>query len=406
MYTVASNTRGLGTGWQQSGSWTVPQMNRAPAVVSMTPSSGTGSSQAFTVAMTDPDGAEDIGGTLLIFNWGLTGVNGCYVIYYNSSHLLYLVSDNGASTMGPIVPGLAGRVENEKCAIDASQSAVASSGNTASLTLAVTFKAGAAGKQEAYALAYDKRGLDSGWQYLGAWTVPGANRPPSMVSISPASGTGLSQTFTIVVADPDGAGDIGGTLAIFNTGLTPQNACYLIYYNAHQALYLISDDGAGALGPVVPGRPESVQNAKCAVDASLSGVTPSGNSVALKLAITFKSAAAGNQYAYALAYDKRGLDTGWQHLGAWTVPGLNRAPAAKSISPASGTGASQTFSVVVADPDGAADIAETVGDLQLGTRQPGLVFHPIWPFTVALVSRHQRYGGYAGPHHAGCGWTG
>ena len=225
-----------------------------------------------------------------------------------------------AGTLGPIMPGVGGRVENDKCAVDGSLSSVMSSGNTVVLKLAITFKAAAAGPQYSYAMAYDMHGLDSGWTSLGSWTVPALNRPPSILSISPKSGTGSSQTFTLAVSDPDGAGDLATTVLVLNGALTGRDACFILYHHSPSRLYLATDDGASTLGPIVPGTPGRVENSKCAVDSGISAAIASGNTATLQLTITFKAPAAGTQYAFALVYDRSGADSGWQYMGSWAVP--------------------------------------------------------------------------------------
>jgi hypothetical protein len=54
--------------------------------------------------------------------------------------------------------------------------------------------------------ASDSGTLSSGWQAAGTWT-PAANFAPTVVSVSPTSGIGPSRTFTVVVADANGAAD-------------------------------------------------------------------------------------------------------------------------------------------------------------------------------------------------------
>src|SRR3989442_10699776 len=78
----------------------------------------------------------------------------------------------------------------------------------------------------------DAEGLNSGWQSRGGWTVPVApgNVAPAADSVSPASGTGASQTFTFTYSDANGYTDINAAYALFNSSLNAADACYVFYY--------------------------------------------------------------------------------------------------------------------------------------------------------------------------------
>ena len=59
-----------------------------------------------------------------------------------------------------------------------------------------------------------------------------------------------------------------------------------------------------------------------------------------------------------LAIDTAGQHLGWVLNGTWTAPGgPNLPPTSDSVSPSSGSGASQTFSYVFSDANGYGDIS-------------------------------------------------
>jgi hypothetical protein len=89
---------------------------------------------------------------------------------------------------------------------------------------------------------------------------------------------------------------------------------------------------------------------------SASSVSVSGNVLTLNLAIGFQSGFAGAKNVYGGAQSSGGTSTGLQPLGAWTVAVTNQAPQAVSVSPSSGSGASQTFTFVYTDVNGAPDL--------------------------------------------------
>ena len=78
-----------------------------------------------------------------------------------------------------------------------------------------------------------------------------------------------------------------------------------------------------------------------------------GSVLTLNLAMTFKPAYAGTKSIYMYAADLLGGASGWQSRGTWTVPG----PAATvSVTPSSGSAASQTFALQYSDTGGAASL--------------------------------------------------
>ena len=69
------------------------------------------------------------------------------------------------------------------------------------------------------------------------------------------------------------------------------------------------------------------------------------------------------------AADVSGSNSGWLQRGTWTVPGAVGTPAAVSVTPSSGSGASQSFALQYSDTAGAASLAIGVGVVQRHDRQ-------------------------------------
>ena len=85
-----------------------------------------------------------------------------------------------------------------------------------------------------------------------------------------------------------------------------------------------------------------------------SSIVAAGNTVTVNLGITFLPGFAGAKSVYGNAISAEGLNSGWTILGTWTVTGGSSPPQTVSVTPSSGSGASQTFSFVYSDPYGAA----------------------------------------------------
>ena len=133
-----------------------------------------------------------------------------------NSGSLFLVDnegDAGGPYSGMLLPGN-GTVQNGQCSIAAAGSSVSGSGNTLTLTLAITFIQIFAGNKVLYAAARDGSS-NSGWQVLGTWGVPGPTVPgPGVAGVSPAQSSGLSHNYTFTFTDTHGWQDIEDGLAV------------------------------------------------------------------------------------------------------------------------------------------------------------------------------------------------
>ena len=314
---VASAATGLDSGWQQRGSWTVPAV--PPTPVSVTPSSGGGSSHTFTFVYSDSQGYAAITTILTLVNTSLSGSAGCYLLYYPGSNAFYLANDAVSAWLGPAALGSLGSLQNSQCTVDAGNSSVLGNGMNLTVNLALSFKPAFAGAKNVYTdVASAATGLDSGWKQIGAWTVPVG--PPTLVSVTPSSGSGSSQTFTFVYSDSQGYAAITALLTLVNSSLSGTAGCYLLYYPGSNAFYVANDAGTAWLGPMALGSPGSLQNSQCTVDAGSSSFLGSGMNLTVNLAVSFKPAFAGAKNVYMdVASAATGLDSGWQQLGSWTV---------------------------------------------------------------------------------------
>ena len=291
-------------------------VNQPPSVVSLSPTSGAGSQQSFTLTVSDPSGQADLAYAVFLAG-SVNGVGSCEVYYNALYNLLFLVSDSGASWLSALTPGGPGTVSNSQCMLTASASSVTRSGVDLSVTLALTFAGGFAGSRGLFANAMDFGGLWSGWQKLGSWTI-GGSQPPSVVSLSPTSGAGSQQSFTVTVSDLNGQADLA--YAVFLAGSVNGVGSCEVYYNAlYNLLFLVSDSGASWLSALTPGGAGTVSNSQCTLTASASSVTRSGVDLSVTLALTFTGGFAGSRGLFANAIDFGGLWSGWETMGYWAV---------------------------------------------------------------------------------------
>jgi hypothetical protein len=340
----------LSSGFQTLGTWSVPTLG--PVAVSVTPSSGSGTTQTFALLYSDADGVGKLTYVQALINASLSWQNSCAILYYQSTNRLYLVLDSGAGWQGPLTPGQAGTLQNSQCTLNAGASSVSAVGNNLTVNAALTFKPAFGGNKTVYMDAEDiPDSLSSGFQTRGTWTVPSA---PTAVSVTPSSGSGITQTFSFLFSDAGGASKITYIQALINGSLSWPNSCAVLYIQSSNRLYLVQDSGTGWQGPLTPGQAGTLSNSQCTLNAGASSVSAVGNNLTVNAALTFKPAFGGNKTVYMDAEDiPDSLSSGFQTRGTWTVPS---APTAVSVTPSSGSGTTQTFSFLFSDAGGASKI--------------------------------------------------
>ena len=149
---------------------------------------------------------------------------------------------------------------------------------------------------------------------------------PSVISVSPASGSGLSRPFIWTVSSPSGYSNVADLYALFNTSLTGANACYIRYNRASNLLSVADNSGANWSPGIAPDSSGTTGdfNPNCTVNGTGSSFKGTGTQLEVTASVTFQSTFAGTKNQYMVAYDNEGLNTVWQQYGTWTVPGPPR----------------------------------------------------------------------------------
>ena len=317
LYLFTQDKAGAYAGWDARGSWDVPSVNRPPSTVSVTPSTGSGSSQTFTFTAADPDGAGDLSG--IVIRIGQSYGNACVLFYDPVAGIVALADDNLAFPWAGRL-GASVMIENARCAVALGGAAASASTTNLSVTLPVTFKSAFAGHQPIFLFTQDRAGAYAGWDQRGSWDVPAGNRAPSTISVTPSGAGGTSQTFTFTVADPDGAADLFGMMVLITGTGSSANACALFYDRARGTLALADDTGAGYTAAGALGSPATLQNNQCVVALSPASASALGSTLNLSAPITFKSAFRGSKNIYLFTQDRAGAWAGWDARGSWNVP--------------------------------------------------------------------------------------
>jgi hypothetical protein len=170
VYLDAAGFSGQNSGWVKEGAWTPNPIAQPPAIVSLSPNAGTGTTVTLKAVYADPNGAGDLNELLLQVNSSRAGANACYLYYQPQGNHLYLANNAGAWITPALTPGVAGTAANSQCTLDAASSSVAMAGNNLTLTVALTFNGAFAGTKNVYLYAAGVSGQNSGWVTKGAWT--------------------------------------------------------------------------------------------------------------------------------------------------------------------------------------------------------------------------------------------
>lgn len=177
------------------------------------------------------------------------------------------------------------------------------------------------------------------------------------VSVTPGSGTGMTQIFAFLYTDPNGAADIASSQIVINSTLTGTSSCYLFFVHSTNVVYVASDAGSWQ-GPLTIGTAGTLGNSQCTLNSGNSSVNASGNNLTVNLAITFAAGYTGTKNVY-MEVRNATTDAGWVREGTWTV-GLSGSssspPTPVSVNPNNGNTFSQIISFLFSDLNGANSI--------------------------------------------------
>ncbi|WP_321476904.1 SBBP repeat-containing protein [uncultured Paludibaculum sp.] len=358
VYANATDSSGLTSTSPQLGAYTVVAANLQPTgPVSVSPASGSGSSQIFTFVFADPRGAADLTWLRVLVHAQQTAVSGCYVEVDPVALVAYLYDDAGAGYTAARLDS-SDTVQNSQCKISGTGSSVALTGTQATLLLNVTFQPAFAGMKSVWANASDRAGFTSASPQLGTYSVAlPAGQALGAVSVSPASGSGASQVFSFVFADPKGSNDLAWMRVLIHGQQVAADGCYIAVERSTSIIYLADDAGVNWTQARM-GTSDVATNSQCSVSGAPSSMTLSGTSATVVLGISFTAAFNGGRKIWANATDSTGATSSSPQIGTYTVAatGGNQAPLPVSVTPASGSGSRQVFTFIYSDGNGGTDI--------------------------------------------------
>lgn len=301
------------TGWVQRGTYFVAA-GGLPQATSVLPNFGAGPAQRFSFTVTDPGGADYLTGLAALISASPSSLNACNLVYDRTANTVSLSYDNPANGATPVVAGSASVATNSQCTLRAVNTALVIGATSIVVTMDLSFNAAWSGPKNIYLLASEK-GFNSGLVNVGNWTVTGG--APTADSVSPASGSGSSPSFTFTVSDSSTQSNITGMSMLFTTGAPSAlaNACYLAY-NRNAGMIGLYDNTGTVLSSKQVGSAGTLLNTQCAVGYTV--MTTSGNSVMFSINLVFLTFS-GAKTVYLQANEPN-TNSGWVQRGTWTVP--------------------------------------------------------------------------------------
>jgi len=324
-----------------------------PTAVSLEPSDRSyveaAGSRSFSAIVTHAGSPSSVTRVEILFNREASEPNGCWIRYYPASGTHELMNDSGTAA----VSASGSAFENTECSMASAAGTIAKSvvGQDTFLTIPLNFRA--AVSRLSWIRAFDSSVSVVKWS-------PQSRRPiVSLVSPGAGSGTAASP-LSVVFKHPMTKDEFTIMNVLIRDGLDGNVACYLTYDRPNSFVWLASDypvDPNYFVGSVVPGvAGTSVENSQCKLTTSTIDIVASGDTLTWNMNLTFKQpafakdvvvhAAAGDRYRDPIGAGTVFNNSGWQWMGVWRVPETTPTyPRTASVSPSTGTGNIQSFSV-------------------------------------------------------------
>lgn len=199
-------------------------------------------------------------------------------------------------------------------------------------------------------------GLTLFFNFLFVSSSQAANLKPTIISLSPSSGTSDPyQAVSFIAA----YSDANGWQNIQSAYLMTAGYGFYGYYNQDQnRLYAYNPATRTWIGGFSPGSPNIIDTHYSKLDCSRTTISGAGNNLTINWSITFKTNYTGLKAVYLMARDDSNLSTGWMVKGSWKITS-NIAPVIGSLTPANSTAVSNTttfFNTVLYDGNGWQDI--------------------------------------------------
>ena len=325
----------------------VQGFSQNPSAISVSPNSGTGAAQTFSVMVTPNTGnPQDINVVVLDITDG--GGRHCNGIFDWHNHAIALYNDANSGLVNnqwmTTGTGTSTGQTNSQCTLTTGGANYAFSGSNLVVYFPMAFNSSFAGTKTELVYVSNLSGNGNGVQSMGSWIVPGSGGSPSVVSVSPNAGTGLVQTFAVTVSAADGNPQNLPTV-VLDIGDGAGHHCNGNYQQNTSSIALYNDANTNIVNGqwMIAGSNATQTNSQCTLTAAGAHHTFSGSTITVYFPMTFNVSFAGTKTELVYAADGGGHGI-VQNMGSWTVPNMN------NLVPGS-SGTSEVTDVVQTAPD-------------------------------------------------------
>jgi hypothetical protein len=194
--------------------------------------------------------------------------------------------------------------------------------------------------------------------------LPGA----AVETLAPLVGSGGGGTFTATFSHGRGASQLYlGYMLFLPTpnvvNYVAKGSCLVEYNRISHGMRLIDDAGTGWLGPisgvVISPSAGTLTNKQCTVNVAGSSASISGNTMTVKVPVTFKGAVTPVMGTFLQALDVTGAWTGMTQFGNW-VPSTSTpksGPSIASVASSTTAGSYAVYSITASHTSGASSLS-------------------------------------------------
>lgn len=342
-----------------------------PRVVSFAPQTGSGMSQVFTVGVQERAGAPQLRLVSLSVDRWVKTAGSCLINVMLRERTLSMLNDAG--TAWSTVPiGSGALLSNGQCSVAPAMVQISQSdATTIRISVPIAFTAQYTGLKSVFVNSNNTSLLETGFAAMGTYAVQdrrapepiqppqqtAPRQPPSVVSVTPGEGVGLSETFTISVEEASGTGNLRLVTLAVDGWVKSQNSCLLNIFIQSRTVSLLNDAGSSWSSGAISSS-ATLGNSQCSL--ALAGVQVSQSSATrsvVRVAVVFKPVFVGAKKVFVNANNGALLEAGFKMMGQFTVRAVSidaptTAPRILSISPREGSGVGETFVVTVDEASG------------------------------------------------------
>lgn len=281
-----------------------------PAVKSLTPNNGTGTSQMFSLTVEEPTGAQSLRQILLTVDASNKSAASCALSIAPKDRTVSLLNDAGNNT-GAVSVDAGGVLQNSQCSVTLSSLSIVLAGNMATLQIPLSFRPAFAGLKNLYLSATNAAMISTGTLNLGTYSVtqpaqpgPPASQspfgPPVIQSVTATPNTGFSKTFTIVVDESTGARNLQFISLTIDSAVKKNASCAFDLILPSQSVTLRNDAGTASQYGVF-GSPNPLANRQCSIVLSSIVVTTQARRVTAELTVNFDLSYRGSKTIFVNA---------------------------------------------------------------------------------------------------------